>query len=123
MDGCTATRTIITNRGLGTDDADTSTRMALATVTAKAGLPTRQALRKRGDDDAAFIHNRRRYMAKGKKTGDLIISKTRTKTAAKRCNVSADFYGALDQKVRELIEAAEARAIANKRKTLKPADL
>ena len=60
---------------------------------------------------------------KAKKTGDLIISKTRTKAASKRCNVSADFYGALDQKVREMIKVAETRAIANKRKTLKPADL
>lgn len=62
-------------------------------------------------------------MAKAKKTGDLIISKARTKAASKKCNVSGDFYGALDKKVREMIKAAESRAIANKRKTLKPADL
>ena len=54
---------------------------------------------------------------------DLIISKSRTKGAVKKCNVSGDFYGALDKKVRELIVDAERRAIANKRKTLKPADL
>lgn len=62
-------------------------------------------------------------MAKARKSGDLIISKTRTKAASRRCNVSGDFYGALDQKVREMIKTAETRAIANKRKTLKPADL
>ncbi|MEE9268998.1 MAG: DUF1931 domain-containing protein [Candidatus Krumholzibacteria bacterium] len=62
-------------------------------------------------------------MAKARKTGDLIISKTRTKAASKKCNVSGDFYGALDLKVREMIKSAETRAIANKRKTLKPADL
>ena len=62
-------------------------------------------------------------MAKKGKAVDLIISKTRTKDAAKKCNVSSDFYGALDKKVRELISAAEARAIGNKRKTLKPQDL
>ncbi len=62
-------------------------------------------------------------MAKARKTGDLIISKTRTKAASKKCNVSGDFYGALDRKVREMIKSAETRAIANKRKTLKPADL
>ncbi len=62
-------------------------------------------------------------MAKTKKTAELIISKTRTKAASKKCNVSGDFYGALDKKVRELIKLAEGRAIANKRKTLKPADL
>jgi histone H3/H4 len=62
---------------------------------------------------------------RGAKKGpaELIISKSRTKAAAKKCNVSSDFYGALDKKVRELIADAEARAIANKRKTLKPADL
>ena len=58
-----------------------------------------------------------------KKTGDLIISKSRTKDAVKKCNVSGDFYGALDKKVRELIAGAETRAIGNKRKTLKPQDL
>jgi histone H3/H4 len=56
-------------------------------------------------------------------SSDLIISKSRTKGAAKKCNVSSDFYGALDKKVRSIIADAEARAIANKRKTLKPADL
>lgn len=60
---------------------------------------------------------------KAKKTGDLIISKTRTKGAVRKCNVSGDFYGALDKKVRELIKDAESRAIGNKRKTLKPQDL
>lgn len=54
---------------------------------------------------------------------ELIISKTRTKAAAKKCNVSSDFYGALDKKVRDIIGDAEKRAMANKRKTLKPADL
>lgn len=58
-----------------------------------------------------------------KKPVELIISKTRTKGATKKCNVSSEFYPALDKKVREMIGAAEARAMANKRKTLKPADL
>lgn len=62
-------------------------------------------------------------MAKKGKTAELIISKTRTKSAAKKCNVSSDFYAALDKKVRDLVGAAETRAIANKRKTLKPQDL
>ncbi|MEE8112158.1 MAG: DUF1931 domain-containing protein [Acidobacteriota bacterium] len=61
-------------------------------------------------------------MAK-KKGGDLIISKSRTKTAAKKCNVSSEFYPALDKKVRELIAQAEYRARANKRKTVKAQDL
>jgi len=65
--------------------------------------------------------------AKAKKSAkgpaELIISKSRTKAATKKCNVSSDFYGALDKKVRSIISEAEARAIANKRKTLKPADI
>ena len=62
-------------------------------------------------------------MAKKGKPVELIISKSRTKDAARKCNVSSDFYAALDKKVRELIAAAEARAVGNKRKTLKPQDL
>jgi len=54
-----------------------------------------------------------------KTTGDLIISKARTKAASKKCNVGGEFYGALDKVVRKLIADAEARAIGNKRKTLK----
>ena len=54
---------------------------------------------------------------------DLIISKSRTKDAVKKCNVSGDFYGALDKKVRAMLGEAEARALANKRKTLRPQDL
>ena len=54
---------------------------------------------------------------------ELIISKSRTKGAVRKCNVSSEFYGALDGKVRELIKVAEGRAIDNKRKTLKPCDL
>lgn len=56
-------------------------------------------------------------------SGDLIISKSRTKAAVKKCNVGGEFYGALDKVVREMIKGAEARAIGNKRKTLKAVDL
>jgi histone H3/H4 len=64
--------------------------------------------------------------ARRKKKGgsvELIISKSRTKGATRKCNVSSDFYGALDGVVRDMIKKAEARALANKRKTLKPQDL
>lgn len=60
---------------------------------------------------------------KGKTAGDLIISKSRTKAAVKNCNVSGDFYGALDAFVRNAIKFAEARATTNGRKTLRPQDL
>jgi hypothetical protein len=63
----------------------------------------------------------------GKKGGkasssDFIISKSRTKAAA-GINVSGDFYGALDSAVRGMISQAEARAVNNGRKTLRPHDL
>ncbi len=61
--------------------------------------------------------------AKKGASGDLIISKARTKASTKKCNVSSDFYGALDKVVRGMIADAESRAIGNKRKTLKPVDL
>ncbi len=56
-------------------------------------------------------------------SSDLIISKSRTKAAAQQCNVSSEFYEALDKAVRDLIASAERRAIANNRKTIKPQDL
>ncbi|MBM4063940.1 MAG: DUF1931 domain-containing protein [Planctomycetes bacterium] len=59
----------------------------------------------------------------GKATGELIISKSRTKAAVKKSNVSSDFYGALDECVRGMISKAECRAEANGRKTLRPQDL
>jgi hypothetical protein len=55
--------------------------------------------------------------------GELIISKSRTKAAVKKCNVGGEFYGALDKAVRGLIAEAEGRALGNKRKTLKAVDL
>lgn len=60
---------------------------------------------------------------KAGKTGDLIISKARTKASVKKCNVSADFYGALDVTVRSLISGAEKRCTLNGRKTLRPQDI
>ncbi len=53
----------------------------------------------------------------------MIISKTKTKEAVKNCNVSGEFYEALDKKVYELIAAAEKRAMENGRKTVRPCDL
>jgi len=57
------------------------------------------------------------------KPAELIISKSRTKGAVKKCNVGGEFYGALDAAVRKLIQGAEERAVGNKRKTLKAVDL
>ena len=64
----------------------------------------------------------KKKVAKKKGAADMIISKSRTKNAAS-INVSGDFYLALDEKVRELIAGAEARAEANNRRTLRPQDL
>ncbi len=66
---------------------------------------------------------RKKKKAAKRGSGDLIISKARTKAAVKKCNVGGEFYGALDKAVRELIKGAEARAVGNKRKTLKAVDL
>jgi len=57
------------------------------------------------------------------KPAELIISKARTKNAVRKCNVGSEFYGALDAVVRDMIKAAEERAVGNKRKTLKAVDL
>ena len=54
---------------------------------------------------------------------DMIISKSKTKSSVSKCNVSGDFYEALDKKVRELIKGAEDRAVANGRKTVRPYDI
>lgn len=66
---------------------------------------------------------KKKAKAAKKATGELIISKSRVKAATKKCNVGGEFYGALDAAVRKIIAGAEERAIANKRKTLKPADI
>jgi citrate lyase gamma subunit len=67
---------------------------------------------------------RRKKAARAAKGGgELIISKSRTKGAVKKCNVGSEFYGALDKVVRSMIQAAESRALGNKRKTLKAVDL
>ena len=67
---------------------------------------------------------RKRAAAKrGGKPAELIISKSRTKAAVKKCNVGGEFYAALDSAVRDMIKNAEGRALGNKRKTLKAVDL
>lgn len=62
-------------------------------------------------------------MAKKGASKELIISKSRTKAAAKGLNVSGEFYGALDKKVRALIAEAVGRCKGNGRKTLRSQDL
>ncbi len=66
---------------------------------------------------------KKKKAARSRGPAELIISKTRTKNAAKKCNVGGEFYEALDKVVRRLIAEAEARAVGNKRKTLKAVDL
>ncbi len=61
--------------------------------------------------------------AKAKATDPMIISKSRVKGAVKKCNIGSEFYSALENEVRSLISRAEDRALANKRKTLRPADV
>ena len=66
---------------------------------------------------------KKKKAARRGKPAELIISKSRTKNATRQCNVGSEFYAALDAAVRDMIKAAEARAIGNKRKTLKAVDL
>ncbi len=66
---------------------------------------------------------RRKKATRSRAPAELIISKSRTKNAVKKCNVGGEFYAALDSAVRDMIKSAEARAIGNKRKTLKAVDL
>ena len=66
---------------------------------------------------------RRKKTSRRSAPAELIISKSRTKAAVKKCNVGGEFYEALDKAVRGLIAEAESRAVGNKRKTLKAVDL
>lgn len=93
--------------------------MAARKKTTKKKITRRAAPKRKATKSSAT----KRKSTRGKTPADLIISKSRTKGAVKKCNVSGDFYGALDQYVREAIKGAEERANANGRKTLRPQDL
>ena len=79
----------------------------------------KKATRKKARTSAG---RRKKATRRTKGAGDLIISKSRTK-AASNLNVSSEFYGALDDAVRALINTAQARAENNGRRTLRPHDL
>jgi hypothetical protein len=64
-----------------------------------------------------------RKKKKAAAAGAMIISKSRVKAAVKKCNVGAEFYDALEGEVRGLIKRAEERAVGNRRKTLRAADV
>ena len=53
---------------------------------------------------------------------DLIVQSA-VKGEIEEMNVAADFYDALDEEVRDLLENATRRADANERKTVQPRDL
>ena len=81
--------------------------------------------KKKAKKKASKKTTRKAASARGKKkksAADLIISKSRTKAAA-GINVSGEFYAALDGAVRDMIAGAEARALNNNRRTLRPHDL
>jgi histone H3/H4 len=85
--------------------------------------PHRRGVTVRGWEEKRNMAAKKKGGAKKAAGGELIISKSRTKAAAKKCNVGGEFYGALDKAVRKLIADAEERATGNKRKTLKAVDL
>ena len=78
---------------------------------------------KTGGTAVSMAARRKKAARRPGKAAELIISKSRTKGAVKKCNVSGEFYEALDKTVREMIKGAEARALGNKRKTVKAVDL
>jgi histone H3/H4 len=53
----------------------------------------------------------------------IVKSKVQEFAKSHELQVSSEFYGALDAKVKELLEHAGKRTEGNKRKTLKPEDL
>jgi histone H3/H4 len=53
---------------------------------------------------------------------DLIV-KAAVKDSLSEVNIASDFYDALDEEVKELIDDAAERAKANDRKTAQPRDL
>jgi hypothetical protein len=85
-------------------------------------MAKKKATRKKAAKKATRKKATRGRRTTKKKSVDLIISKSRTKAAA-GINVSGDFYTALDEAVRGMISAAEARAESNNRRTLRPHDL
>ena len=97
-----------------------STRKTIKKATKRATKPSGKEATKKTTKRTPKKATKR---GKAKKVADLIISKSRTKGAVESCNVSGDFYAALDGYVREAIKSAEERAWANGRKTLRPQDL
>jgi len=79
-----------------------------ATPAKKKASPKKKAAKKKSSKKAAL---------------DMIISKSRTKNAVADCNVSGEFYSALNEFVYGVIAQAEARAQSNGRKTVRPQDL
>jgi len=95
----------------------------MAKKKAKKKAAKKEPAKKKAAKKKAAKKAPRKAAKKGKKKPlDMIISKSRTKNCA-GINVSGEFYGALDAAVRELIAGAEARAVSNGRKTLRPHDL
>ena len=89
----------------------------------KKAAPKKKATKKKAAPKKAAKKGAKKGKSKKAKITELIISKSRTKNAVAKCNVSGDFYGALDAYVRDAIKAAENRATENGRKTLRPQDL
>ncbi len=89
---------------------------------AKKTAKKKTAKKKPAKKTAAKKKGGKKKAAKKKGAANFIISKSRTKAAA-GINVSSEFYSALDDAVRCMIDAAETRACENGRKTLRPHDL
>jgi histone H3/H4 len=54
---------------------------------------------------------------------EMLVVKAKIKEVAQGYNIASDFADALDEKVKELVKAAAARAEGNNRKTVMAKDL
>jgi histone H3/H4 len=90
-------------------------------ATKKKAAPKKKATKKPAKKKAAKKSAKKKSSKKA--ALDMIISKSRTKNAVADCNVSGEFYAALNEFVYGVIAQAEQRAQSNGRKTVRPQDL
>ena len=98
-----------------------NTMAAKKKATKKKAAPKKKAAKKPAKKKAAKKSAKKKSSKKA--ALDMIISKSRTKNAVADCNVSGEFYAALNEFVYGVIAQAEARAQSNGRKTVRPQDL
>ena len=89
----------------------------------KKAAKKKVARKKAGRKKAGRKKAGRKKAASRRAAAPMIISKARVKATVTQCNVGSEFYGALENHVRQVIKDAQARALANGRKTLRTQDI